>query len=360
MITRIAFDALALQPATGGALEQRLQSRRLAETVREFGLLSLLGEHDARELLTVLERLAESLGYDFWRPLIRALANGGPDVLRACPPNHASTRELLKSGDLDGLRSNADLVVVNSTGGPVSGLTGAQITSLYELAGFADAGGNLELALANAADQCNTVTSIKRLRSETVIPRGTPSTTLWETYFSPLARVSSEVNIFDRYLFSGLHRTGRQRADYLLWLLNALDRNLPQAASVNLFACSGQEVLRKSTRSHPTNPYTVHDISATLRHLDLWNRPGRLHLYLFDDLHHDRHIRFGCGSAVMPQQGFDQLSFPRGTLAKNFSYTFVSGGQSLSARADEEARARRSGRHWVLRSKRGGFEAVAP
>jgi hypothetical protein len=51
------------------------------------------------------------------------------------------------------------------------------------------------------------------------------------------------------------------------------------------------------------------------------------------------------------------LKFRNGRTDDNYGYTFVPAGQSLTVLADDEAKARTSGAHWVLRSKKGGFEA---
>ncbi|WP_157514964.1 hypothetical protein [Nocardioides sp. J54] len=364
MITRIALDSHSLNHGPGNALDQRLQSQRLAATVRDYGLLSLLGEHDAAELKTVLEQQAVSLGYDFWRPLLRSLADGGQGILTATPASEQSTHDLCQQGDLNRLRAMADLVVVDGRGDRIPGLSPTQVASLYETSGYVDGGGGAgpELALATAADQCSSVQGVKRLRRETVIPKDTSESVLWSTYFSSLGRVSTEVNIFDRYLFSGLIRTDRRRRTdvrYLQWFLNSLDRDLPSRSTVNLFAWTGQKVA--DTHRDPTaRPYSVDDIANAIRGLDRWDRPGRLHLYLWDGLHHDRHLRFSSGHAIMPQQGLDQLQFRQGQLTKNFSYSFVPSGPSLTARADEESRARARGAHWVHKSKKHGFAGAVP
>lgn len=360
MITRIALDSRALNHGPGNPLDQRLQSQRLAETIRDYGLLSLLGAHDAADLKTVLGELAASLGYDFWRPLLRSLTDGGQGILTATPASEQSTHDLCQQGDLDRLRAIADLVVIDGHGAPIPGLSPTQVASLYESSGYVDGGGGPELALATAADQCSSVQSVKRLRRETVIPKGTSDSVLWSTYFSSLARVSTEVNIFDRYLFSGLVRTGSRPltdVQYLQWFLNSLDRDLPSRATVNLFAWTGQKVA-KTHRDKSAQPYTVDDIAGAIGGLERWNWPDRLHLYLWDGLHHDRHVRFSSGHAIMPQQGLDQFKFREGQLAKNFSYSFVPSGPSLTARAHEEARARAGGVHWVHKSEKHGFTSA--
>ena len=93
----------------------------------------------------------------------------------------------------------------------------------------------------------------------------------------PFTRVSSEVNIFDRFLFSGLiKRRGFNGSDSLLrWLLRSLDRDLPPDAVVNLFARSGDRVAREN-HDQTAMPYSVADISAAVKRSG-WQRDGPAH-----------------------------------------------------------------------------------
>lgn len=358
MIGRFAIDADALGLPNGGSLGARLEHKRLAECVLEYGLLGLLGPKDAKDLCAAMRGLADQLGYDFWRPLIRAIDSSGPGVFRAHPPHDRSVHDYTLAGDLEQLQTVVDLIALGASD-RAPGLTPAVATALYDEHGHASFANGPEVALSSAVDQSETVHHLKALHRETVIPAGSLRDAVWDTYFRPLARVSTEVNIFDRFLFSGLvKRRGFNGSDSLLrWLLRSLDRDLPPGATVNLFARSGDRVAREN-HDQSAKPYSVADISAAVKRCG-WQRNGRLHLYIDDALHHDRHVRFSCGHAIMPQGGFDQLRFRDGALLKPFSYAYVPPGDGLNRRADEEAKARSRGIHYVHRSKDEGFVGQA-
>ena len=355
MIGRFAIDADALRLPDGAGLGARLEHKRLAETVLECGLLGVLGPTDADALGGALKRLADQLGYDFWRPLMRAIDSAGSGVFRADPPHGRSVHDYTMAGELEQLQPVIDLLVLGSAGDRAPGLAPTIERALYDDHGCASFAEGPEVALSSAIDQSETVHRLKALHRETVIPAGVLRNAVWDTYFRPLARVSSEVNIFDRFLFSGLiKRRGFNGSDSLLrWLLRSLDRDLPPDAVVNLFARSGDRVAREN-HDQTAMPYSVADISAAVKRSG-WQRDGQLHLYIDDALHHDRHLRFSCGHAIMPQGGLDQLRFRDGALVKPFSYAYVPPGDGLNRRADEEAKARSRGIHYVHRSNDDGF-----
>lgn len=370
MIGRFAIDAHALGLPDGGSLGARLEHKRLAECILEFGLLRALGPKDRKDLHIAMKGLADQLGYDFWTPLILAIDSvgaGGPQAAqpsdRSVPdPPDRSVHDYVVASELEELQPLIDLVILGASGQRAPGLAPEIEQALYDDHGCASFAKGPELALTSAVDQSETVNRLKAIHRETMIPEGTLDTEIWDTYFRPLAQASTEVNIFDRYLFSGLIRTKqRRRTDvrYLQWFFNSLDRDLPSRATVNLFAFTGQKVA-DTNRDPNARPYSVVDIAEVIRGLDRWDRPGRLHLYLWDGLHHDRHLRFSSGHVIMPQQGLDQLQFPEGQLAKKFSYSFVPSGPSLTARVDEESRARAKGKHWKHKSKKNGFAGAVP
>lgn len=356
MIGRFAIDSGALSLPNGGSLDARLAHRRLAECVLEYGLLGVLGRRDADELRRAMKRLADELGYDFWRPLMRAIDSAGPGVFRASPTHQRSVHDYTMAGDLEQLQAVIDILVLGNSGDHAPGLTPTAERSLYQDHGYASFAHGPEIALSSAVDQSETVRRLKSLHRETVIPAGMLRNAVWDNYFRPLARVSTEVNIFDRFLFSGLVKTSKFNgsASLLIWLLDSLDRDLPRNATVNLFARSGDRVAGEH-RDKTAQPYSVSDISESVKKSRRWSRNGRIHLYIDDALHHDRHVRFSCGHAIMPQGGFDQLRFREGALLKPFSYAYVPPGAGLNRRADEEAKARSRGIHYVHCSRDEGF-----
>lgn len=350
MIRRFSIDARALEVEPEDGLRARVQNKRLAECIREYGSIKVLGVRDAEELRTAMRSQSNALGYDFWRPLMVALSSSGFDADSRGAHDSASTRESCERGQFDRLEQATDVVVVDGASASTAGLTDYEAFALYETEGHTRHGSRLELAVAGAVDQTETVQWLRRLRSETIIPAGTHRDDVWSEYLGALAQSSSEVNIYDKFLFSGLiHRENNQPStEYLNWLLRNLDRALPRRASINLYALTGRRVARDN-RDPSARPYTTGTIAKAIRGLKGFDRDGRLRVVLWDGLDHDRHIRFSSGHALMAQAGFDHLKFDpgSGTLTNPFSYAYVARGYSLDERARLEVQARESARAQV-------------
>lgn len=134
---------------------------------------------------------------------------------------------------------------------------------------------------------------------------------------------------------------------------------------MNLFAVAGRAVAdgnRKRRRRSKVLPYEVEDISDAMRALRVWNRPGKLHLYLVDredQMYHERHIRFSYGAAIKLGAGVDRFrANSSGGLANPLEYQWVHPGDGLNQNEEAERKAMESARHWVLASREDGFRPV--
>lgn len=347
MIGRFAVDPRALAGSSETGPSLRSHYSRLARIILEFGTLHLMGEKDKCELEKALREQAAALGYDFWTKLHKALASQGPGVLWAEPPRQSSTRDYCESGELDELGKCVDLLVVDNRS-RIPGLDSYLAEALYEIDQFAQYNDALEVTLPNAIDDCETITSLRSLREEHIIEAGTARDEIWADYFSPLASISTKVTIFDKFFFSGV--LPWRKSEYLLWILNCLDDDLPPGATVDIYAYPGDKLNERYK-------FGVEEIGKTLRNLKRWKR--QLNLFLTDQLDHDRHMRFSCGHAVKSDGGFDHLRFhPDGRLRDPFSYSYLKPGRSLDQRTEVEERAKGSAQLWVLESKLARFEEV--
>lgn len=355
MIGRFAIDSRALSEPDGEASDARRDARRLAKHIHRYGLLAVLGPEDETELRAAL-RTQLAAGYDFWGPMLRALNSGGSAVSRAKPPLAGSARSQCEAGALGMIAPNAELLIVGESDSKPIGLTSSQDQALYDGDGVAPYDQGLELARAGRIDDSRTIERLEDLQKRASIPTGTPWDTAWDDYFAPLARVSREVNVFDRYLFSGLkydkRKTGR-KIEYLARLLQALDRDLPPKSTVNLFALNGEELKKNSPSAQL---FTIDTIGEVLTRVRVRPREGRLHVYLSRHLDHDRHIRFSCGHAIKSGAGFDHLTFDDdGCLTQPFTYSHLRPGNDVDERAAYEEAARQIAEHWVFMSQREGF-----
>lgn len=361
MIGAVAIDSQALTRNDGDARAFRIQNQRLSSFLSMYATLTVLGEQDARELIGALRAQADDLGYDFWGSLLRAIELGGTGVHRIRPQLPKSTREYGETGLPVELTKLVDLLVIGEpTIADSWGLTEAQDRTIKEY-GFTRVDATLELTVPASIDQCSTAMDLEALRNEVTKPAGASREKTWSQIFRPLVGVSTEVNIFDRYMFSGLlelNVSGRRKKrgiDHLIWILNRLDEELPKTAEVNLFALVGEPVARDN-RDPTAKAYEVGDIAAALGRLEAWNRPGALHLYLATFLDHERHMRFN-NAAVKLTAGLDRFAADHnGLLRRPLEYAYVGPGESLDSRVKFEGAARDTAQHWVLRSKKGGFE----
>lgn len=343
MIGNIAIDSRALRVAVSSS-DIRVQ-RRLAAIIHEYGRLGLTGAKDRQELVAAMRAQAQSIGVDFWGPLLRAMGSQGVGVFEAEPPQADSTRDYCHGGHYDALGELVQLVVVSGDASDTAGLDSSQAAALHGVDGITQVDNRLELALADAVDQSAMIAGVKEVRQESVIPQGTSAGDIWGRYFGPLAQASTEVNIFDRYLFSGLAKSAGM--PYLIWVLNDLNRTLPPTAPINIYALTGQTIAATSHRA-TAKAYEITDIATELRNVDAWASERPIRVYLADRLDHDRHIRFSSGHAVLSQAGFDKLSLDNGVLRDPFGYTYVPSGASLDRRAIVEAAARKSAARWTL------------
>lgn len=343
MIGNVAIDSRALRVAPTSP-DMRAQ-KRLAATILEYGRVGLTGAKDRQELIAAMRTQAQSIGIDFWGPLVRAMESQGVGVFEAEPPQPASTGDYCHVGRYDELSELVQLVVVSDVDSDTASLDGDQAAALHGMDGITRVNQRLELALADAVDQSAMIAKVKELRRESVIPRGTSAGDIWARYFRPLAKASTEVNIFDRYLFSGLAKS--EGAPYLTWMLNELNNELPPNATINIYALTGEKLATTSQRANQ-KAYQIADIAVELQKVGAWAPERPIRVLLADRLDHDRHIRFSSGHAVMSQAGFDRLSLKNGALRDPFGYAYVPPGASLDRRSVVEAAARKSATQWRL------------
>ncbi|MCW3159471.1 hypothetical protein [Micropruina sonneratiae] len=358
MIGRFALDPRALAVPNGGGAAFLTQNRRLARVIEAFGVLSLMGEKDQRELTQAILDQANTLGYDLWSTVLSSLNDRAHGVVRIKPSRDLSTQDYCALGDLEGFSGCADLVVVDGAS-RIPGLGTLLEQVLYNEDEFVQINDNLELTLPSAIDECETITSLRTLREATVIQAGTNRTEIWARYFSPLARLSTEVSISDRYLFSGLlvRRQLPESAEYLIWLLDSLDRDLPPSAKVSIYAYNGAKLAKDSTKKE-AEPFGIEEVAKVLRRLNHWNRPGQLHVFLTDTLSHPRTINFNCGHALRADAGFDHFKFKDDGLISDLEYNYVGPGPGMRRIESSLSSAESKARQWVLKSKKAGFEEI--
>ena len=171
----------------------------------------------------------------------------------------------------------------------------------------------LEIAAAPVAAYCETLNLLRDLAEQGELAHGAPRNDFWRQVLMPLAVLSRRVVVLDQYLFGEVtwHHTNLPRSrdwqpEVVVWLLNWLDRTLPNQAQVTLIGgCGGDR-----------GPRNAADAAAMIR--DVWrpNAEGRLGKVEVVAgpwrqgeirMPHDRHVRFSVGGAIKSLPGFDRL-----------------------------------------------------
>jgi hypothetical protein len=184
---------------------------------------------------------------------------------------------------------------------------------------IADAGSALEISTARAMRQTEAMDQARILAERANHPCGTVRDDFWSEVLAPLARLSNEAVVLDRYLFQRLLKGQAGRGsggnEHVCWLLDCLDRNMPRGSRVTLIA--HDEAPQDRRLPGPPPRVNASAIAALIErswsnraggNLDLievvvapWRQGRQL-------LPHDRHIRFNIGAAVTFTQGLDRLA----------------------------------------------------
>ena len=183
------------------------------------------------------------------------------------------------------------------------------------------------------------------------LPEGTPRTEVWNSLFGPLASVSKEITIFDKYLLSRLFETGDE---HVTWMLKNLNEVAPEGAGVVLIAARGTEGQYGAERI----PSDAREAERLLREYlpDTWGRLGSVQVVFAEStrarhMHHDRHIRFSAGAAIEVPAGFDRLDQPR--LRDSFGFTYRWSPAALAELESREQEVKRARGTHIVRLKAG-------
>lgn len=179
---------------------------------------------------------------------------------------------------------------------------------------------NLDVTVPGSISQSAMHERLINLAQSGSFLRGTKRNDLWATLLEPLARVSKEIVVFDRYLFGQLEASFDEQVN---WLLSRLDASAPKGAAVTLIGARGVP----GDFGNERVPGNAADAEWLIREnvSQKFERLGSVRVALAPsvrvrDMHHDRHIRFGAGAAVEVPAGFDRLAVPE--LRDNFGFTY--------------------------------------
>lgn len=323
MIGRIALDSDALldyQDQSRGAMNTH---RELVDVLTSFGYLQLLGPDDASALFDAIYRL-DGEKHALWSKAILALDS--LNRVRTGDVN-GTTRDVSALEPLpEPLRSAIDLLVVPDRV--------AQGRQLLTDDGFESRPGEPELTLADSIRHCQTIDKLRRMRQQGNFAQSASRETVWEELFVPLARLSTEATLLDRYflehLFKGAKRDGRDHAE---WLITSMDRDLAAGSTVRLLCGWPSDRDRNAPMDEATLRSRLRDRLGPIL------GPGRLAgvTVVFArwpsrkrDGPHNRHLRFSCGFAITSQEGFDRLDSTRIVGIDGFTWGAITSEQTLA------------------------------
>jgi hypothetical protein len=225
------------------------------------------------------------------------------------PPSTHPMAQIQRLEELrDEWRDQAEVVVVEKTHANKFGVA--------EWPGhITDSDSELEISTVRAAWETVAMEDARRLAERANHPYGTQRDDFWTEVLAPLARLSSEVVILDRYLFQRLleknARGGSGADDHVCWLLEQLDTYMPHLSRVTLIANDEAPQNRPRVKAKDVaaiiERYWLHRAAGSLKHVDVvlapWWQRGQ-------SLPHDRHVRFNVGAAVTFPQGLGRLAKP--------------------------------------------------
>lgn len=333
VVARVGLDSDALLDHLGPSRLATSIQTRLAETLADIGVLELRGSADAVELFAAIGQLSEGMR-TLWQKTLAGLDQGNRirhgghlDAMRdVCRAQHL----------LPELQQTIDLIVLSEGSAEKQGLTND--------AGSLQRPGEPELSVADSIDHCDTVKTVRNLRHRGNFPAGTSRDEIWDLIFAPLAEISHEVTLLDRYFLTNAS------ADHAKWLLRALDRTLMPASNLRLLGEWDAKWSRDQAFDVARERAGRLVGSGRIANVEIvlaasWDRgPSARRAMTTTYGPHNRHLRFSCGAAITSTEGFDRLR-PKIQGVDGFTWNVVTApdrlgdlGKSEAAVADQPVR----------------------
>lgn len=278
--------------------------REVMELLVRHGVLRFTSADEARAVVDQLKQLPPAEAKE-WQSVFLSLNRQGR--MRAEKPALLDDLSQLSAQDLRALKELA----------PVLSLLGEETyMGFFPQAdqGLTELLTRVEVAVPGSVGESENYSRVRELLEGGMFPAGTSREDVWVQLLAPLAAVSKEVVLFDRYLFG--------RPQHLTWLLSRLDQVVPKGASVKLFGARGVP----GDYGDELVPYREDEAERAVKDLlgDNYKRIGMVEAVLAPsnrtrDMHHDRHLRFSAGAVIELPAGFDRLG--RAALSDDFGFT---------------------------------------
>jgi hypothetical protein len=229
------------------------------------------------------------------------------------------------------LRQTLDLIVL--------GKDAAAEQSVPEQSGCQQRPGEPEVSVADSVDLCRTISAIRAMRKSGNFPEGTPRDDIWDRVFAPLAVLSDEATILDRffltsYLLTENHGKDR-RIGHVEWFIRSLDRTLLPGSTARILGEWPATLSEDQVRDLLDERLAPLVGSGHIARIQIvlaaaWDKqetgrraPGSRYGA------HNRHLRFSCGMAVKTEEGFDRFKDSRIKGVDGVTWTLVSSPDRL-------------------------------
>ena len=186
--------------------------RSLALTLGDVGVLETIGTDDARALFDAIAGLSPE-ARTLWTETLTAL-DVGFRFRRGTARGTIGQVLQDPTGILASPLERMDLVVTSEVSANRHGVP--------MNTGYSQRVGEPELSLADSVTHCNTITTVRRVRSEGHFPQGSLRADIEDVLFAPLAALSTHVTVLDRFFLAHALDPKPHDRDHLDWLVRSL------------------------------------------------------------------------------------------------------------------------------------------
>ena len=348
MIARLAMNPASLVELGGAAdapADVFAQHSQLCAMLETHGLL-VVGSHDEGQALVAavvqIERRSHEAGL-IWRDLFKLLRNNR----RVVPRRPACSCSLQDVDSLATLRTqwkqSADVIVLTDDQADRVGVKPTEVSRI-------DTTG-LDLVPARRAFHAQTLQHLRDLRENGFVDNGTPRQRFWEQVLRPIATVSNEIVIYDRYLYGRLAQRRRdapasdaREPEHVVWLLEQLD-GLSRATGLHV-QLLGSFNSRPGSGEEGRAPTNGEDAGELVR--NYWTPSGGgiaqldvVAVNFTTSLPHARHLRSDIGVGITMEAGWDRFSRSNITESGGVEWAYRWKSQPIKKFRDAEQRVMR-------------------
>ena len=319
MLARVGVDSDALLDFKGPSRASLTAQRAMATALEGLGVLEARNSDDLVELFDAINDLSPD-AQTLWIKTLTALDG----VNRIHRGNEANTsREVARKAPLppDLVRS-VDVLVVSEASGEAQGVP--------TFPGHMTRSGEPELTYLDSFAHSAAADAVRALRDRGNFPQGSSRHDIWDAVLQPLAQISVEATLLDRFFLT------KPSGDHAKWLITNLDRSLRDGAHLRILGEWDASWTEQQARDVAHKRVAPHVGSGRIASVEVilaaaWDRSGPTSRRPRNAPYgpHNRHLRFSCGMAVTAVEGFDRLRQRTVEGVDGFTWGLVSSADRL-------------------------------